>query len=495
MPLLGKLEPLTVAVVAGYFLVLVVIGYYGYSRTADEEDFLVAGREVGPFVGAATFSASQMSAGTFVGAFGIHYLLGVGFIWAWVGIWTGWLVSLVAVAPQLRRFGEMTVPDFVAARYPNDGAGGDYSRALAALLIVVVYTVFLSAQIKAGSLIFQFLLGIPEVVGMVTMIVIAIVYTAVGGMRASVLTDFFQAVIMGIGAVIAVPVALFYIGGVGAINGLLGSLDPSLVGQSFSTGNLVGFMSAFALSKAAAPRDISRAYTMRDEQTVRRAILIALVFQLFIALSVALLGVTVRVMFPELSTADFAVLVLSMNVLGPLLGGILVVAVFSAILSTIDSVLIVSGAGVAHDIYARIVNPEATERQRLRANRLAVPVLGALPLGLALASGLVGDLVEVIVILQASMMGGTFFIPFVLGLHWRRANTYGGVAGMALGFLTVVLWHLGADVFGVIPASVTGVIGDPVIPGVLVSLVAYVGVSMLTAPPEREALYRFFTQN
>ena len=87
----------TVVAVGGYLCLVALIAYYGYSRTVDEADFLVAGREVGPIVGAGTLLASQISASTVIGAVGIHYLFGLGFIWVWVGILVGWLVALAFV--------------------------------------------------------------------------------------------------------------------------------------------------------------------------------------------------------------------------------------------------------------------------------------------------------------------------------------------------------------------------------------------------------------
>lgn len=489
---LVNVDPVFAGVVIAYFAVVLAIGYYGYKTTNTEEDFLVAGRNVGPLVGGATLSATQMSAGTLVGTFGLHYLLGFGFVWIWPGLWAGWIVSLVLVAPQMRRFGRVTVPDFVAERYGDDGADGDYSRAIGATLIVLAYTVYLSAQFTAGGLVFQTILGVAPEIGMFVMVMTAVAYTSIGGMRASILTDFVQAVVMAVAVLVAIPLSLHFIGGISMINAIFQSYNPSFVGQALSTADIVGFMAAFGFSIAAAPYEITRIYSMKDEKTVRQAIGITLIFQAIIGTSVAVLGVSMRVLFPNLSTPDLASVVMSLNVLGPILGAMLIAAVFSAILSTVDSIMIVSGAGLAHDIYGKLINTDATERQKLWANRIAVFILGTLPFILALNSGLLGGLVQLIVVLQASMMGGMFFAPLVLGLHWRRANTLGGVAGMVGGFFTVLFWHIGTEIVSVVPESVTTVITDPVIPGVAVSLLLVVFVSLATGKPSDRTLAPFF---
>ncbi|WP_266083247.1 sodium:solute symporter family protein [Haladaptatus caseinilyticus] len=487
---LTGVSPLFIGTVVVYFLVILGIGYYGYIRTTDEEDFLVAGREIGPVVGGATLSATQMSAGTLVGTFGIHYLLGFGFIWIWPGLWAGWIVSLLLVAPQMRRFGRVTVPDFIAVRYGDDGANGNYSRAIGAILIVIAYTVYLSAQVTGGGIIFQSILGLDPEIGIITMALIAVFYTSIGGMRASILTDFVQAIIMAVAVVIALPLSFTFVGGLGTVNAIFQSFNPSFVGQALSTQEIVGFMAAFGFSIAAAPYEITRIYSMKDEKTVRQAIGITLIFQSIIGTSVALLAIYMRIMFPALSNPDLASVIMSLNVLGPILGALLVCAIFSAILSTVDSVMIVSGAGLAHDIYVQLFNPDASERQKVWANRIAIAILGLIPLALALNRGLVGDLVQLIVVLQASMMGAMFFMPLVLGLHWRRATTAGGVAGMIFGFSTVVIWHVGTEILSYIPESLAGY--DPVIPGVIVSFIVMVTISYATKKPSPESLAPFF---
>lgn len=486
------IDPLFALVVGTYLLAVLAIGYYGYTRTESEADFLVADRSVGPVVGGATLAATQMSAGTLVGAFGIHYLFGVGFVWIWTGLWAGWLVSLVFVAPRLRAFGRITLTDFIAARYADDGAGGDYARAVSAVVIVIGYTVFLTAQVTAGGLFLQSILGIPQPVGVGAMALVAVAYTAFGGMHASVLTDLLQAVVMVTGAVLAVPLALQVAGGVEGVNAVLRSFQPTLVGQAFSIPELVGFMTAAGFYIVAAPDEATRIYAMRDEATVRTAIGVSLVIQAIIAVTIALLGVTMRVLFPALSTPDLAAVVMSQYLLGPVLGGLFVAAVFSAILSTMDSVLIVSAAGVAHDIYAMLIDPEATERRKLWANRLAVLVLGTVPVALALNRGILGGLIQFIVILLLSLLGSAFFAPVLLGLHWRRANTPGGVAGMVTGFVTAAVWHAGTEVYAFVPAALTRYVGDPVIPGVAVSLVATVIVSLASGEPSRRSIAPFF---
>jgi len=479
----------------GYLSVIALLGYRGYVRTDDEVDFLVADRDVGRVVGAGTLLASQISASTVVGAVGIHYTFGIGFIWVWLGILVGWLAALGFVAPQLRRFGGMTVPDFLGTRYVDDGAEGDYTRAISALLIVGVFIVFLTAQYTAGALILGELFGLPERIGVGLTAVIAVTYTAVGGMRTSVLTDFLQAIVMVGGLVIAVPLALNAVGGVGELTTQLRTIDPSLLGQALPLPRIGGFVLASAFGIAAAPVTISRFYAMRDEGTVRSAIHLSLLGQAVIAVAVAVLGLSARVLFPELETADLAAIVLSQEVLGPTVGMLFLLAVLSAILSTIDSVLLVASAGIAHDIYARLIRPGASRHGKLWVNRGAVLVVGTLPAVLTFYRELFGGLITLITLLNLSLQGGMLFVPLLLGLHWKRATTAGGIGSMVMGFTTVVVWYLGTEILAVVPPGLAATVGDPVVPGVVVSFVTLVGLSLLTGKPSARSTDPFFPEN
>lgn len=489
MAVIGTVGWVFVLTLALYFVIIFGIGVYGYLKTQDEDDFLVANREIGPAVGAATLSATQMSAGTFVGTIGVHYLTGVSFIYIWIGLWMGWLVSLVFVAPQMRRFGEITVPDFVAVRFGDDGSGGDRMRAFSALLIVVAYTVYISAQYTGAGLIFQSIFGVSTEVGMAIMVAIIIAYTAFGGMRASALSDFVQIIIMTVGAIIAIPILLSNVGGVGQLQAMLTSVNPQFVGWFFTPLEVGTIALAFGFGMLGAPYEIVRIYSMRDEQTVRYAIGTTLIFQILIATGVAIVGMSMRVLYPQLTSPDLASVIMSIDVLGPILGALVIGAVLSAMLSTVDSIMIVSGGAIAHDIYAELLNPEASERRKLWANRLAVVFVGIVPFFLALFGDALGGLVQFIVLLQAAIIGATFSMPLLLGLHWDRMNTPGTFIGMVSGFASVLVWHFGTDA-GVI----TGILAqiDPVVPGVIMCLVGMIAGSYATSRPSREALAPFF---
>ena len=137
------------AIVGAYLVLVCGIGLYNYRRASTMEGFLAAGRSLGPIIGGATLMANQVSAGATIGMVGFHYFSGISYAWSWPLVWIGWVVAALFVAPKIRRVPGLTLPDFFASRFESNAA-----RGVAALFILVVYAVMLSAQYQAGGILF-----------------------------------------------------------------------------------------------------------------------------------------------------------------------------------------------------------------------------------------------------------------------------------------------------------------------------------------------------
>ncbi len=215
-------SPVLLLVTFTYLAMVLGVSIWGYFHTDTEEEFLAAGRSIGPWVGGAVLAATQISAGTFVGTLGRHYLTGVSWTWIWFGAWSGWVISAVLVAPKLRRFGALTVADYVGKRFASEGA-----RTLAAALIIVTYTIYLTAQFQAIGEIASAIFGIAPMLAMVALLASTGFYTALGGVRSSSYVEFVQTLIMVLALVFAVPVVLSHVGGVTALGEYVGSISTS----------------------------------------------------------------------------------------------------------------------------------------------------------------------------------------------------------------------------------------------------------------------------
>jgi SSS family transporter len=463
-----------------YFAVVLGISLWGYRRATSEVEFLAAGRTIGPWVGGAVLAATQISAGTFVGTLGRHYLTGVSWMWIWFGVWAGWLASAIFVAPKLRRFGALTVADYVGTRFASEGA-----RTLAAALIIVTYSILLTAQFQAIGEIASAVLGLSPLVAMGGLLASTGFYTALGGVRASSYIEFIQTLIMVLALVCAVPVVLTQVGGLTALGEYVGSIEPRVTGWWFSWQELPAFGLSFGLGIAAAPYEMTRYYSMRDVATVRYAIGISILLQVIIGSSVTILGIGMRGVFPFLPSADQASSIMASTVMPPVLGSLFLVAMLSAIMSTVNSILLVTGGAFAHDLYKRLVNPSASERRLVWVNRLSIVALGIIPFWMATRK--LGD-VQAIVIEQAKFIASFFFVPVVLGLNWRRGTREGAIWSMLAGFLACLGWTL------TLQRSFASHGIDAVEVGVVASAVTFVLVSRATPPTPARNLAIFFDE-
>ncbi len=471
-------SPVLLVVTFTYLALVLGVSIWGYFLTETEDDFLAAGRTIGPWVGGAVLAATQISAGTYVGTLGRHYLTGVSWIWIWFGLWSGWVISAIFVAPKLRRFGALTVADYVGKRFGSEGA-----RTLAAALIILTYTILLTAQFQAIGEIASAIFGVAPIVAMIALLASTGFYTALGGVRSSSYIEFVQTLIMVLSLVFALPVVISHVGGFAALGEYVGSIEPRVTGWWFTWREILAFGMAFGLSIAAAPYEMTRYYSMRDVTTVRYAIGISMGAQVLIGSSVMILGIGVRGLFPYLPSADQASSIMASTVMSPLLGSLFLVAMLSAIMSTVNSILLVTGGAFAHDLYKRLVNPQASQDRLIWINRISIVALGVVPFWFA--SLKLGD-VQAIVVEQAKFIASFFFVPVVLGLNWRRGTKEGAIWSMVAGFLGCLIWTFtfqrGFASHGIDSAEV----------GVALSALTFILVSRATRPTPPENLRIFF---
>ncbi len=466
-----------IAVFAAYFVVVFAIGWVSMKKTRDETDYWLAGGNLGWLLGGATLAATHTSAGTFIGTIGVMYTVGWSFGWLILSIPLAYWFVAAVLAPRFTRVKELTLPAFMESRYYSKRV-----RALAAAIILLATVVYIQAQIVAGGLIASTVFGIPSRVGMIGFTVILLLYTIVGGMMAVVYTDFLQLVIMIVGVVIALPLAVGHVGGVDALFGYVQAVNPlTFTWETMAPTLLFTIGLAFMLGSISSPAQLVRLYAMRDMRAIRRGVLFAILVITFMNLMVFLLSLVSVVLFPALPTGDLAMPLLARSVLPPLLGGIVLAAITSAMMSTVDSLLIVAGSALSKDIYQNLINPEVSDRGRMRINRVGILVVGVIPLILLLSGVGEGELVQFIVLLFTALMASSFFIPVVLGVYWRRATREGAAAAMLGGVSITLLWKVfGSEAI------------DPVLPGFLSSAFLMVVVSLFTPPPPREAVAPYF---
>ncbi|MDI3546887.1 MAG: solute:Na+ symporter, family [Halanaerobiales bacterium] len=460
-----------------YFLLVLGIGVYSYQKTEEEADYWIAGGNLGWAVGGATIASTQMSAGLFIGTIGIMYSIGWSFAWVLLVFPISYWVMVSVIAPRFTKVKELTLPSFIERRYYSKSA-----RAIAAVIILVSMVVYIQAQIVAGGIIANIVFGIPQSYGMVAFTIILLLYTFIGGMLAVVYTDFLQMMIMLLGAIVALPLSLHYLGGMSNLLKYVQAVNPiTFTWKGMPPSLLFTIGLAFLLGSMARPEQLVRFYAMKDMKTIKRGILFTLILVGIAHFFVFFLALASRVFFPVLQKGDMAMPMIASGVLPIFVGTILLAAVTAAMMSTVDSLLIVAASALSHDIYENIFAPEASVNKKLWIGRIGVIIVGFMPVLLLLTGLSGGDIIQLIVALFSALMGASFLMPVLLGVLWKRTTKEGAIAAMIAGVLVTFLWKL----YG-IPTI------DPVVPGFLASTILCVGVSLLTPPPPESAVSIYF---
>lgn len=461
----------------GYFVLIFLIGWLSLRLTKSEADYWIAGSKLGWGVGGATMAATHTSAGTFIGTIGVIYSVGWSFGWVLLVIPLAYWFMVAVLAPRFTKVTELTLPAFLQRRYDSSVA-----RGVGAVIILIATVVYIQAQIVAGGLIANVIFGIEPTTGMIIFTLILLIYTMVGGMLAVAYTDFLQMIIMIVGTLVSIPLALRHFNGLSDLLTKVEIVKPITFDWSgFPAVLLITLGLAFFLGSDATPEKVIRLYAMRDMKTIRRAILLTIIVVTVINLLVFVLGLVAMTLFPNLPTGDLAMPIIAKSILPTFIGTIMLAAVTSAMMSTVDSLLLVAGSALSEDIYQNLLNKKATKSRRLVVARVGILIVGVLPLLSVLAGVAEGELIQFIVILFTAIMGAGFFTPVVGGVLWKRATKQGAIASMIGGVLVTGLWK---------------VFGDPqiypVLPGFAVSVLSFIVISYFTKPPDESCWKPYF---
>lgn len=476
-----------------YFGALMGLGvWFGRRRRSKEQYFLARG-DLGPATLGFSYSATQMSGSSYMGAVGTERVLGYNFAPAGVSSAAAAWFTYVLLGERLRRVASRirctTIVDIFQARYP-----GKAVARTATLLMLAAFIPLIAAQLKAAGNLFEVLLGMPYLAGLCVFGGIVILYTVIGGMHAVAWTDLIQGTIMIVGFAVLAPVAVHAAGGFGEMHLRYAELNPesiSFVGAMPALWVVSSFLAWGFFQIGGAPAAVTRFLVPKDRETLRRALVYSIAFSSFIYAGSTVIAISSGVLLPELEQVDLALPTLVQMLLHPLFGGIIIAAVLGATMSTIDSILLLTSSLVVENLYVPLAKGKVSRERGMRVARRATLVIGLLALGVAVNPP--GPILWIVTI-SFSLMASAFTFPLLLGMWWPGATRAGGLAGMVGGAAACVLWYvLGYMEHGSLDNWIGGV--WPALVGPCVSLVLLVGFSQVTRPPPYEVLEVFFEES
>lgn len=450
-------------VIAVYFAAMIGAGYWGLRRARSAEDYLVAGRSLGPFMYIGTLSAVVLGGASTIGGVSLGYQFGISGMWLVFALGLGILALGVLLSTRLSRLGVYTVAETLGIRY------GRYSRLISAIIIAVYdLMVAVTATIAIGT-VFDVVLGVPPVPAILISGGIVVLYAVAGGMWSITLTDILQFGVMTVGIFfVLLPLSVSQAGGFSGMREALPDSYFSLTAIGWET--IFAYLLLFFFGIMVGQDIWQRVFTARSGSVARWGGIAAGLYCLVYGVVGALIGTAAQVLVPDLAVADNAFAEVTSVVLPVGLTGLVLAAALAAVMSTASSTLLASSTILANDIYAGFM--ARSGHDRVFANRVATFAVGVVVVGLSLV---VQDVVGALTVAY-NLLSGALFVPIVGALFWRRATGLGALASMLAGSVVVVTFMVVDGFFA----------NTPIIYGMLASLVAFVVVSLLTRKSSEE---------
>lgn len=528
----GLIQPRTIGLIFffGTVVLYAVVGLMVSARKVS--DYYVAGRDIPAFYNGMAGGANWMSAASVIGMAGTIYLLGydgLAYIMGWTG---GYVLLALLVAPYIRKLRAYTVPDFMAARY-----GGNVARGVSVFAALAMNVVYLIPQFMGVGAIAARFLGLPFQVGVFVALAVILLTTFSGGMRGVTWVSVAQYLILMVAYLVPLVImsvrltgnpipwiaygrALEGITNFENANGMVNYVKPF---QSLGMVNTLGLIFCLMVGTVGLPHVMTRFYTVPSVRESRISVGWCLLFIILIYISAPAKAALVRndiyhnlvgtsydnlpawmetwgaqglvktedkngdgiLQFNELTLhADMIVIGTPEITRMPYtISSLIGAGGMAAAVSTSLGLLMVLAAGVAHDIYKKMINPNASEGAVLFWSRAVLVVVASL---CALAALTRPALIVVMVAWAFSIAAASFFPAVFLGIWWRRANAPGAVSGMVVGLIVTISYIIashfyGVRIFGILPVN-AGLFGVPA------NFIVTYFVSMATAAPSEDIM-------
>lgn len=496
-----------------YMAAVIAIGVaFAKKANKSSDAYFLGGRTLGPWVTAMSAEASDMSGWLLMGLPGVAYWCGISdAAWTAIGLAVGTYINWLITSKRLRRYSEkanaITLPEFFSNRFHEKSK---VVMTIAALFILIFFTVYAASCLVTCGKLFSTLFGLDYVPMMIVGAVFVLVYTIIGGFLAESASDFMQSIVMICALVIIVITGTVAAGGLDAVvenaQSIPGFFDffgiatPETVdgvqqvvngepqfseAGSYSFLNIISTL-AWGLGYFGMPQVLLRFMAIRSERELKSSRRIATVW-VIISLTVAVfIGLVGRTLYPTALTteadAENVFIVLSTNLLPPLLAGFVMAGILAATISSSDSYLLIAASAFSKNIYQGLLHRKASDKQVLNISRITLLAITVIAIIIALDED---SVIFNIVSFAWAGFGATFGPLMLMSLFWKRINRAGAIAGMVGGGCMVFIWNL--------VIRPLGGIWDiyELLPAFIFSCICIVVVSLLTPAPSKEIQKEF----
>ena len=422
-------------IIAGYFVLLLIIGVYFWRRMKHVRDFFTGGNAIPWWLAGVSFYLTGFSAFTFVAYSEMAYRFGfVAVTLAWSSA-AGMVIGTIFLAGRWRRMGIISPVEFLEARYSK------HIRQILAWTGIPLKIIDDGLKIYATGVFVSVGLGYDLQTSIIASGVVMLLYTFMGGLWAVVVTDFVQFIILTLGVVVLFPIVFSQFDSIGAFAQSMpdGFLMP--VSGPFSLVYVFAFYLLITLSYNGNWAFAQKFYSVKDEKAARKAGILATVLKivgppLFILPAMAAHSLMPELMVPP-NSPQYTYAALSLKFLPAGLMGLMIAAMFSATMSTLSGDYNVMASVITEDIYRRLFDKNASQKRLVIVGRIATLVIGVstIAIGVGLIASARKGLFEVMVTVFGLFVG-PMLIPMLAGLLSRKVTWRGAAAGIAAGLVS-----------------------------------------------------------
>ncbi len=458
-----------ISIVIIYLILMLLIGYLSSKKIKSNEDFMVAGRRLGPILMAGTLAATEIGGGSSLGV--VEKAFG-----DW-GISASWYVTTMGIAfvilsffaPKFRQSEVKTVPEYFRRRY------GKVSGLITSIIMMLPLIGLTASQFIASAAIVSVMLKLNYQLSVTIVAVVVTIYAIMGGLWSVTLTDFIQVFLIVAGMAITVPYALGLAGGMENVvaNVSEGTFDIFKgIGPMTIISLIIMYIASFTVGQEA----VSRYYAAKDGKAAVQGSILSAIINFIYAFIPTILGIITLALINMnkidgkmiLSEgAKYALPHLAMSTMPSIVVGLLFAGIISATMSSADSDLLGAGSIFGNDIYKIFIKPSATSEEVMNVTKITMLIIGFL--GWLVAIMNTGSIIKILMLSFTLRAAGAFF-PYIFGHYWKKSSTAGTIASLLSGSILVLyMEQTGFKIMGL----------DPILPGLFVGFVSFVIFTLL----------------
>ena len=488
----GVLDPILL-----YFVIVFAVGFYSMkfvnkarnSKDANEfmDEYMTGNRGLNGFVLAMTLVTTYLSAGTFIGGPGSAYTQGLGWVFlSMAQMPTGYFTLSVLgkkFAIISRRINAVTITDFLRARYKSDTV-----VIITSISIVAFFIGAMAAQWIGAARLLEGSIGISYELALSAFGITVIVHTVIGGFRAVTISDTVQGIIMTIATITIFIGTIIAGGGVSNIINNMATINEGMITPfGVTSGNMTilwvtSFWILVGFAVVGIPSVSQRAMSYKDTKSLHQGIKYGTAISMVLILGMHLVGAFASTLVSGINSGDLVIPTLTTKLFPSIVAGILLAGPLASIMSTVDSQLLVASGTIVNDIYINYINKKLKEDARKSG---IVSILATLIIGIAiyLVAFNPPDLIVWLNLYANAGIISTFLWPIILGLYWKRANSYGAIISIISGVGSYIL-------FSNIWPRPLGM--HTIVLPLLTSLLLFILVSSMTKKPDKETIETFW---